>query len=137
MDEEQRARRFADQFSLIDPTTSGVGDHQKREAIRARADLERMMESGEATSTVIARAMSIAIEDCNSNFIPGKIALISAYLQRKLTQEHVAAQERMTAAADGLQKAALKVSRSSYWMTFASFIVAIAALYVTVTSLQR
>jgi hypothetical protein len=128
MDQEECARRFANQFSLIDPTMSGVGEHQMREAIKARATLEGMMSNGEASSDVIARAMTIAIENCNAGFIPGKIAILNAYLQRKLTEEHVVAQQDMTSAADRLQEAANRVANSSYWMAVASFIVTAAAL---------
>lgn len=60
---------------------------------------------------------------------------VNAHLQLLLTQEHIAAQRRMSEAADQLAAASLdvaheahKTARLSFWLTLASVIVAIGSL---------
>jgi hypothetical protein len=102
------------------------GDEELRK--RALNDMRTERPSSEALGEIILDC-SIALEP---HIWAQAAPVLQAYLQRQLMVEHVAAQQGMTAAADNLQRAALSVARSSYWMAVASFIVTAAALYIAV-----
>lgn len=70
--------------------------------------------------------------------------VLEAHLQRKLVIEHVAAQERMSLAAEALQAASLRVaeeahktSRLSFWLTLASVILGLGSLISAVLIANR
>jgi hypothetical protein len=66
-------------------------------------------------------------------------AVVESLLSSALTAEHVAAQEKMSAAADTLAKASHRLAGTAFWINWLSLSVAIAALVVSalVASAQR
>ena len=141
MDEEARARHFAAQLRIIDRTTVAADEAYKQEAADARSELERMMTSGEASSSVISRAITIAVEYHGAASIPGKIAQVTAYLQRKLTEEHVAAQARIAKAAEHLARATYALALigvllaiAQAWPSLSRFLIAVLAVIIMFAS---
>lgn len=107
---------------------SGVGSHDK---------LQEFVASSRCDSAVICRSIAIAARDGNGLVPALSRQLLEAHLQTKLTTEHIAAQERMSSAADELQKAALKVSQSSKWLAAASVALAIVSLVLSIAELWK
>lgn len=129
--EEVLARKFAEPFYRIDRGLVSLGEHVTYEASEARNDLERMMADPRFTSAVIARAMTVATENVSSNFLNYKVTAVNAYLQRRLTEEHVKAQQAMSRAAEDLSRASLKLNQLGVRLTAASIFLAVAALIGT------
>lgn len=65
------------------------------------------------------------------------MAIMRAYIDIQLTREHVAAQEKMSAAADALQTASLSIARSSLLMNVTTAVIALVALFAAVLAIRH
>jgi hypothetical protein len=124
-DEEALAAAFANLFALLDARYAHQLVPGMHTARTGRDEIEKMMRDPRITSAVIARAACIGTELESDSNVARRHAQFAVYLQRKLTEEHVAAQERMTRAADrlasaswGLAAVSLALAIATYWKTF-------------------
>jgi hypothetical protein len=114
---ETIVRIFRDQWTGSSPDKTAV---------------QRFFDAERPSADTIALGMFLASRELGGRYWDHIRATLDAYLQKQLTEEHIAAQEKLSRAAEQLQTAALSVARASYWMTFAAFVVTTAALVVAV-----